>query len=89
MLHAESELCQTDARGVLVTLLFNFSTGRLCEDVFTAGSFTEHWFALLSKRGEKDLHAILFVCAFALASCEAHFMMLGVFVSLSCLRSGL
>lgn len=38
---------------------------------------------------EKDLHAILFVFAFALASCEAHFMMLGEFMHLSCLRSSL
>lgn len=92
VLNSEFEPGQTDARGVLVILLFNVSTGRLYEDVFIVGSFTEHWARLPPNRGVGgvgDLHAILLVFAFALASCEARFMMLGEFMYLSCLRSGL
>ena len=89
MLNSELEQGQTDVRGVLMNFLFNVSIGRLYEDVFIVGSFTEHWVVPPSKQGKKDLHAILFVFAFALASCEAHFMMLGEFMYLSCLRLSL
>lgn len=51
MLNSEFEPGQTDARGVLVILLFNVSTGRLYEDVFIVGSFTEHWARLPPNRG--------------------------------------
>lgn len=78
-----SSIGQTDAGGVLVILLLNFLTGR-------QGSFTEHWAALPQNRGgKKDLHAILFVFVFALASCEVHFMTPGELMCLSCLRLSL
>lgn len=88
MLNSELEQGQTAARDVLMNFLLNVSIGRLYEDVFLEGSLTEHWVVPPSKRGE-DLHAILFVFAFDLASCEAHFMMLGEFMYLSCLRLSL
>lgn len=53
---------QTDARGVLVVLLLNVTIGRLYEDVFIVGSFTEHWVALPSKTGEEKRLARHFIC---------------------------
>lgn len=82
-------LGQTDAGGVLVIFalkFFDWQTGYF----FKQGSFTEHWAALPQNRGgKKDLHAILFVFVFALASCEVHFMTPGELMCLSCLRSSL
>lgn len=55
------------------------------QDVFISGSFTEHWAVPPSKQRGKAKTRTTFVFAFAVASCEAHFMMFGELMHLSCL----
>lgn len=62
MLNSEFEQGQTDARGVLINLLFNVSIGRLCEDVFIVGSFTEQRVVPPSKQGRKKTCTPFYLC---------------------------
>lgn len=62
MLNSEFGPGQTDARGVLVILLFNVPIGSLSEDVFTVGSFAEHRVVLPSQQGGRKTCTPFYLC---------------------------